>query len=251
VVVFPDLRFGGVGVAFLERLLHEPEFHAGGVGQFAPHAHKRAVLIEDVAGDIGSEIHEHLVPQREVGLLVFSERHCRPQHVSKAVFVPPVLHIGSGFHFTDPALFDAEPILPFQAERSSRVENLLPRALFGKSERSRVVSVGVGFHIRPARAETQVRIQRVVDAGPDQELLPVAPGIGPPVLNFQMQSPRAACDRVVAHVVEPKKRVVIKDIFGSDCTRREARDDGGDAEKVLHVEQMVETYQRRKERIPE
>jgi len=105
VVVFPDLA-----ATALDGLLHEADFDAGGVGEFATDADEGAVLVKHIAADVAAEVDEDFIPEREVGALGFREGDGGAQHVSKAVFVSPVADVPVAVflgHLADPALLQA------------------------------------------------------------------------------------------------------------------------------------------------
>ncbi len=192
-----------------EGLLHVADFEAGGGGEFLADADEGAVLVEVVALDVGTEIEENFVPEGDVGFARVGQGNGGAEHVADAVFVAPVGEVvvvaSGGFgHLTNPALFEAEALGPVEAEELEVVLDLLPGAVFGEFGESGVVAIGVGADVGPTGADADGGTDLVVDAGADEELLPLIPEIGTAILDFEVESPGAVAEWVIADVVEPE-----------------------------------------------
>ncbi len=93
---------------------------------------------------------------------------------------------------------------PFEAEEFEVVLDLLPGAVFGEFGESGVVAIGVGTDVGPAGADADGGADLVVDAGADEELLPLVTEVGTSILDFEVESPRAVAEWVITDVVEPE-----------------------------------------------
>ena len=216
VVVLPDRP-----ASALEGLLQPADFQPGCRGEFAPDADEGAVLIEVIAQHVGAEVEEHFIPEREIRLLVRGQRDRRAQHVAKPVFVAEVFHLVTattvGTEFTDEALFEANAMLPLQAEGFVRVGDLLPDAVLWKGVEGGIVAIPEGIDVRIADRRAPGGAESVVDAGTDHDLLPVPAEIGPPELTFEMQPPRPVSDGMIPDVVEPQVAVGIALVRGANA----------------------------------
>ncbi len=201
--------FADGATAAKDGLLHVADFEAGGGGEFLADADEGAVLVEVVAFDVATEIEKDLVPQGDVGFAGVGEGNGSSEHVADAIFVAPVGEVvvvaGGGFcHLTDPALLEAEAMGPVEAEELEVVLDLLPSAVFGEFGESGVVAIGVGADVSPASADADGGADLVVDAGADEELLPLVTEVGAAILDFEVESPGAVTEWVIADVVEPE-----------------------------------------------
>ena len=207
--------FADGATAAKDGLLHVADFEAGGGGEFLADADEGAVLVEVVAFDVGTEIEENFVPEGDVGFARVGQGNGGAEHVADAVFVAPVGEVvvvaSGGFgHFPDPTLFEAEALGPVEAEELEVVLDLLPGAVFGEFGESRVVAIGVGADVGPTGADADGGTDLVVDAGADEELLPLIPKIGTAILDFEVESPGAVAEGVIADVVEPEVGVGVE-----------------------------------------
>jgi hypothetical protein len=86
------------------------------------------------------------------------------------------------------------------------------------------LAIGISFHIGVACTERDGGAERVVDAGPDEQLLPFVPPVFTAVLHLHMHAPLAAKERMVTHIVPPGV-VVVRMIIR--CGRAEGETEGG------------------------
>ena len=79
--------FENTPVPLLNDLQHIPDFDLGALGNGKPQRHISPILIEDVGGDVLTEVDEEFVESANVDLLVSRERNVDSRKVSKAIFV--------------------------------------------------------------------------------------------------------------------------------------------------------------------
>ena len=227
VIVLPD-----VSAPPLEGLFHEADFDTAGVRKFPSDADEGAVLVEVVPGHVVTEVEEDFVPDGNVPAAVAAERDGGAQEVADAVLVAPVGHgpiaqaVGWS-EFADEALLETEAVGPFEAEPLPGDGDLFPEAVFREVIGSGVVTVGVGSDAGIACREGDVRVERVVDAGTDEELLPVAAEVGAPHLGLKVDAPRGFPEGVITNIVHPEVAIGIED-GSSVCGRRQREGRGGD-----------------------
>ena len=110
---------------------------------------------------------------------------------------------------------------PIKTEGFVRNNGLFPKAMLGELRGDGDIAIRMRLDPGVTCGERQSGADRVVNAGAQEELLPVLSKIRSADLGFEMQSPRPLAERMVADVVEPEVAVGLG-VIGSE----EATDEG-------------------------